>query len=58
MSKKRERVKYLVGVHSALNQTEMTPDGKCTYPKEVVDRVLATIVHLLREDGITALVVE
>lgn len=55
MSRKRERIKYLVGIYAALDKAEMGADGKCAYPKEKIEQVLETVKHLLAEDGIKPL---
>jgi hypothetical protein len=53
MSKKSERISYLVGCYNALNSAEMGQDGKCAYPEAKIKQVLETLKHLLKEDGIT-----
>lgn len=56
MSKKKERIKYLVGIHNALNNPIKGTSSKAqqtTYSKDTVLRMLKTVAHLLKEDGIT-----
>jgi hypothetical protein len=52
MSKKENRVQYLVGIYKALDETESGADGKCVYPREKIKQVLETVKHLLAEDGV------
>ena len=54
MSKKKERVQYLVGIRNAINNpVEQSVDEKaCTYDKKVVVSLLKTLDHLLAEDGV------
>lgn len=52
MSKKEARVKYLVGIYNALDDTKMGADGVCEYPVEKIKQVLETVKHLLSADGI------
>jgi hypothetical protein len=58
MSKKQERIKFLVGIRNAINEPEVSVDdndkGNYTYKQNKIKSVLATIDHLLKEDGITA----
>ena len=54
MSKKSERIKYLVGIRNAINNPDeitIYPEN-CTYNKHTIDAVLKTIDHILTEDGI------
>lgn len=57
MSKKKERVSYLVGIRNAINQpdsTEIVPDvsNNYVYTKKKIQSVLKTIDHLLAQDGV------
>ncbi len=54
-NKKQNRIKYLAGIYSALDEVEIGVDGKCAYPKEKIKQVLETVKHLLAEDGIIPL---
>jgi len=56
VNKKKQRIKYLVGIHTALNTaetnvTEMS-EGFYSYRQEKIKQVLATVKELLAEDGI------
>lgn len=54
MSKKSERIKYLVGVRNAINNPDevtIYPEN-CIYNKNTIDAILKTIDHVLAEDGI------
>ncbi|MGL4753688.1 MAG: hypothetical protein ACRCXB_15015 [Aeromonadaceae bacterium] len=55
MSKKQGRIKYLVGIYNALNVCESSADGRLCYSKADIESVIATVKHLLKEDGITPL---
>lgn len=57
MSKKSERISYLVGIRNAINQpdyTEIVPDvsNNYVYTKKKIQGVLATVDYLLSQDGI------
>lgn len=54
MSKKMKRISWLVGIRNAINNTEMSADGKCVYDVELIKNVLATIDDTLKLDGIHA----
>ena len=53
MSKKSERISYLVGIYNALDSAEIGADGKCAYQLAKIKQVLEAVKHLLKEDGIT-----
>ena len=57
MSKKQERVKYLVGIHNALTEAtcsvEDMSEGVFCFEQDKIKQVLATVKHLLKLDGIT-----
>ena len=57
MTKKQERVKYLVGMHSALCEAtcsvEDMSEGVFCFEQDKIKQVLATVKHLLKLDGIT-----
>tara|TARA_R110002020_G_scaffold382179_1_gene593007 strand:+ start:466 stop:654 length:189 start_codon:yes stop_codon:yes gene_type:complete len=58
MSKKKERVKYLVGIYNAMNSPIKGASEKAeqtTYTKTSVLQILKTVEFLLKEDGITPL---
>ena len=52
MSKKQQRIKYLVGCINELNNAETGADGSVHYKMSQIKAVLATLTHLLKEDGI------
>lgn len=56
VNKKQQRIKYLVGIHNALNTTETNvtemSEGYYSYKQEKIKQVLATINGLLAEDGV------
>ena len=52
MSKKQERIKYLVGIYNALNVSELGIDGRLSYSRNTITSVIDTVKHLLEEDGI------
>ena len=54
MSKKKQRISYLVGIRNAINECEVLPEEpeKCTYDKTKMQSVLATVDRLLSEDGV------
>jgi hypothetical protein len=54
MSKKKERIKYLVGIRNAINKPDVQPimPDDYLYNKNTIKSVLKTIDHLLAEDGI------
>lgn len=52
MSKKQERIKYLVGIYNALSVSESGADGRLSYSRDAIKSVLETVKHLLAEDGI------
>ena len=57
VTKKQERVKYLVGIHSALCgatcSVEVISEGVYCFDHEKIGQILATVKHLLKLDGIT-----
>ena len=57
MSKKQERVKCLVALHSALCEAtcsvEVISEGVYCFDHEKIKQILATVKHLLKLDGIT-----
>lgn len=52
MSKKKERIKYLVGIHNCLKECQMGADGLMCYSPDRISAVIETVRHLLAEDGI------
>jgi hypothetical protein len=58
VTKKQERVKYLIGIHTALSERstfsvdDMGVDVFC-FDRAELDQILATVKHLLKLDGIT-----
>jgi hypothetical protein len=52
VSVKQQRVKYLVGIFNALNETKTGADGVCEYDIKTIKQVLATVKRLLAQDGI------
>ena len=56
MSKKKQRIKYLVGIYNALNTPIKGAKSKeTTYDNDKVLSILKTVEQLLKEDGVTAL---
>lgn len=56
MSKKSERVSYLIGCRNALNsQGESGADGKLCYDPVLIKHILGTIDAILKIDGITGI---
>lgn len=58
MTKKQERVKYLVGMHNALSKpapcsVDDTGMDVFCFDRAELDQILATVKHLLKLDGIT-----
>ncbi len=57
MTKKQERVKYLVGIHSALCEAtcsvEDMSEGVFCFDQAKIKQILATVKHLLKMDRIT-----
>ena len=54
MSKKQERIKYLVGIRNAINKPDeqaINPEDYL-YNKNVIKSILKTVDHLLSEDGV------
>ncbi len=56
MSKKKERIKYLIGIHNALKECQVGADGLRCYSPEKVSSVLGAVKHLLAEDGINPVI--
>ena len=53
MSKKSERITYLIGCRNHLNsQGKMSADGKLCYDLALIKLVLKTIDHVLSLDGV------
>jgi len=52
MSAKKQRISNLIGIRNAINNTEMSADGKCTYDLNLIKQVLATIDATLKMDNI------
>lgn len=52
MSKKKQRIKYLVGCVNELNNAETGADGSVHYKINQIKSVLVTLTYLLKEDGI------
>ena len=54
MSKKQERIKYLVGIRNAINNPDEQPinPDDYLYNKDTIKRVIKTVDHLLAQDGI------
>jgi hypothetical protein len=57
MSAKKQRVSYLIGIHTALAKAECSVtdmnDGVYCYKQDKIKQVLATLRALLKADGIT-----
>jgi len=56
MSKKQERIKFLIGIYNVINSAESSPtDAKLTYRAEDIKSAIRTIQHLLKQDGIVGI---
>jgi hypothetical protein len=56
MSKKRQRISYLVGIRNAINNTSTQPDVKgFIYSEGKIKAIIETLDHLLKEDGIVGI---
>jgi hypothetical protein len=56
MSKKKQRISYLVGIRNEINNTSTQPDvDGFIYQKDKIKAIIATIDHLLKEDGIVGI---
>lgn len=57
MNKKQQRIRYLVGIHKAINNPRVSlkdsEEEICTYDEELIKRVLKTVEALLEQDGIS-----
>jgi len=53
MSKKQERIKFLVGIYNVINNAESSQsDDKLAYRADDIKSAIKTIQHLLKQDGI------
>ncbi len=56
MSKKKERISYLVGVYNVVNSAEAnTSESTLTYQTKDIKAVLKTLQYLLKQDGIVGI---
>ncbi|WP_163370967.1 hypothetical protein [Endozoicomonas acroporae] len=55
MSKKQQRVKYLIGIYNVLRKPKIGVEPGYEYDEKEMQQVIETVKHLLAEDGIRAM---